>query len=499
MKMWTASGALLSLVVCATGQDYNGGGLCPIPGAGPDVTLCEFYGFQAIHRVSGGSSAGIASGATVGTTSWNIGTVQLLWDQSPDPDHPKITMNVYRLLDGRFENIAGHWTKHGFLALSNEQCTDAAIGSCQTTNGSRLGLACTDTYNPLLNAGMLAPRYEINPWTGGWSYTNSIFETGGAPTYAGSRLMQLEDADLDAAANPGARYFVEGYYVTADDICIYNSASYKEVFITSIDAGGIPNFTMESDRFTPPHQLFAILDVWTGATLTEIAQDMALIRGISPDGRAIVGAHITALGNGAWRYDYTVMNIDMDRQMDQFWVDLPDGVTVTDLYFYAPKSHEETLTYEFGGGIQGPPRSNDAWPGTVEVDKVRWATKAHQAGVASNPIGWGTAYSFGFTADTAPTTGTMNVTPYRFNTGVPITGATQAPSAALVCPGDLTGDGRVDLDDLSVLLFGFGAQYDLSDLQLMLFQFGGTCINGGPQESIENRPREGPVTQQLEY
>ncbi|MCA9292530.1 MAG: hypothetical protein KDA20_01810 [Phycisphaerales bacterium] len=55
------------------------------------------------------------------------------------------------------------------------------------------------------------------------------------------------------------------------------------------------------------------------------------------------------------------------------------------------------------------------------------------------------------------------------------------------CPGDVTGDEVVDLDDLQVLLFNFGVvnppagdadgdnDVDLDDLQLLLFNFGSLC------------------------
>lgn len=480
--MGLATIAALSSV--ALGQDYNGGAFCPILGPGPDVTLCEAYGFATTGRVNSGNLNGIASGWTLGTTSWNVGQAQLLWEQSPDPDHPKITIQVYRLLDGRFENIANHWIKHGFFALSNTQCVDAALSSCQGTNGTRLGLACTDTYSPGLNAGTLGPRYEVNPWSGAWSYTGSQFQTGGAPSYTGAKHMQIEDADVALAPNAGAQYFYEAYYVSGDDICVYNSASYKSFTVNSV-SGGTPSVTVESDRFTPPHQMFAILDAWTGATLTEIAEQMPVVENVSPDGRAIVGCHVTDLGGGSWRYDYTVMNIDMDRQVDQFWVDLLPNVNISDLYFHAPLSHEETATYEFGA-LQGPPRDNDPWTGVIESDKVRWFTDAHQAGVASNPIGWGTAYSFGFTADTPPKTGSMGVTAYK--DGTVITGATQAPDAGVAgpCPGDTNGDNMVDLTDLNNVLFNFGGPgplgdvnssggVDLADLNEVLFNFGSVC------------------------
>ena len=478
MKSWMLAGFV---VACATtsafGQDYNGGAFCQILGPGPDVTLCELYDFGSTQRVNGGAWNGVASAVRVGTTSWNVGSAQLLWEQMPDPDHPKITMNIYRLMDGRFENIANHWVKHGYFALSDQQCSDAALGLCQGTNGTRLGLACTDTYSPSLNAttALLGPRYEVNPWSGTWSFSGSVFDIGGPSAYLGVRQLQVHDNDVSLVGNPGARYFAEGFYCTGDDICVYNSAAYKELFITAYQPDGRPIFVGESDRDTPPHQSFAMLAAWDKATLTEIAEQMPVIENVSPDGRAVVGAHVTDLGGGLWRYDYTVMNIDMDRQIDQFWVDLPAGVTASNLYFHAPMLHEEIYTYHNGGMSWGPPRDNDPWVGVIEADKVRWSTDAHDPGTSSNPIGWATAYSFGFTADTAPTTGTMGVTAYKPGAAGPITGATRAPSAGVNCPGDIDGNLIVNLDDLQDLLFSFGSPYSLDDLQVVLFNFGNDC------------------------
>ena len=47
--------------------------------------------------------------------------------------------------------------------------------------------------------------------------------------------------------------------------------------------------------------------------------------------------------------------------------------------------------------------------------------------------------------------------------------------AAAACPGDLTGDGVVDFDDLAVVLSGFGAGFDFDDLAAVLANFGSDC------------------------
>src|SRR5690606_11062808 len=133
-----------------------------------------------------------------------------LWEASPDWDHPFIVLNMYKLKDGRFTQIGQSWVKHGFFALSNTQCG----GSCSSTNGSRLGIGCTDTYTSPLNASQSGrgPRYEINRWNGQWNCQGSQFQNDTTSDNVITRRLQVEDADLDPALNAGAQYFIEGYY-----------------------------------------------------------------------------------------------------------------------------------------------------------------------------------------------------------------------------------------------------------------------------------------------
>lgn len=48
-------------------------------------------------------------------------------------------------------------------------------------------------------------------------------------------------------------------------------------------------------------------------------------------------------------------------------------------------------------------------------------------------------------------------------------------AARAPCPGDLNDDDRVDFDDFSLVLAGFGATYDFGDFSLVLAHFGQTC------------------------
>ena len=96
---------------------------------------------------------------SVGTTSCNIGNQNLSWVGSTSA-HPVIGQNLYRLKDGRLEQIGMSWLKHGFGALQGSLCMP-----CQGTGSwSALGVGCSDPYGSSLNGsqGPLGPRSEVN-------------------------------------------------------------------------------------------------------------------------------------------------------------------------------------------------------------------------------------------------------------------------------------------------------------------------------------------------
>lgn len=180
----------------------------------PDVVLCELYSLSQF------GTSGSVRALALATTSWNIGDSDLPWMQNPDPQHPVIGMNMYRLDNDRFEQIGVSWLKHGFFALGDLQCDDSGLPNCVYESGhgigDYLGQGCTDTYSASLNAGGLGPRFEINPWTGAFNYNTSMFNTGGLPGN-NTRRLRVEDADMNPAINPNADYFFEGYYVHFQD------------------------------------------------------------------------------------------------------------------------------------------------------------------------------------------------------------------------------------------------------------------------------------------
>jgi hypothetical protein len=124
--------------------------------AGPDVIVGEIQNSGSCCPDS--ESTTISASATVGsivayglgTSSCNIGTVNLLW-RSSTPFHPIIPQNLYRLktVNGstRFEQIGQSWSKYAFTALQFTVCG----GPC-TAGGSVLGTGCSDPYSASLNS-----------------------------------------------------------------------------------------------------------------------------------------------------------------------------------------------------------------------------------------------------------------------------------------------------------------------------------------------------------
>lgn len=483
------SAMMLALLAGASGVAVAGGPFPGGPPTGPDVTLCQLYGFGVSGRT--GTYPNGTNGGTIATTSWNIGTAQLLWEQSSDPDHPKIALDLFRkstwTVNGvqvdRLEQIGQSWCKHGFYALSNQQCGPHPFtgANCQGTNGTRLGIGCTDTYSASLNAQQsgLGPRFEINPWSGMWSYTGSMFQIGGPSNTAIRRRLQFTDQSLIPPGGTTYNLYFQGYYVCQDDVDVFTSVGWKPVNSYSW-TGSAWSFS-QSGSTTDENMGFAY-DTWTGARQTLVAQVFPVIEtwtanndgpgGLqeSPDGRAMVLSKVFDLGNGTWKYEYAVYNIDMDRQIGSFTVPVPDGVTVTDIGWSGVFSHDEpTNKYTSQGGKAV---DNQAWPGVRGTNDVSWSTDPYTpTATPSNPLRWGTMYNFWFTTDTGPEDGLVTLGMFMTGSPTSLNGLTNVPQAVPPpphCVGDADGDGDRDFNDINTILVNWGAstrpgEYDPGD------------------------------------
>lgn len=403
---------LVLLPTWTAGQDAN---RCDEPGEAPDIVVGN------LHQVKRFGSEGGITGFSVGTTSCNLGTCWANW-QGDTNQHPVIAQNMFRLKDGRFEQVGQSWVKHGFLALSGSYCSPDCVS---VPDGSHLGVNCSDPYSSGLNGDQsrLGPRSEINAATGAFPFP---FSTQGVTGSLIFKRLQVHNTDLEPALNTGASYFVEGQYVTADDILGGNEAnnnSYRPVNVTH--TGGSFDISLSASTV----QQAAAVQAWT-------AQDPevhdASVK-VPDDGLFLVYSRATELGGGVWHYEYAVQNLTSHRSAGSFEVPLPAGAQVQNIGFH-------DVDYHSGEAYDGTD-----WPGQVIAttggDVVSWSTTRFSSNPDANALRWGTLYNFRFDTELPPITG--NVTLGLFVPDLPDSVVAEARVPSLcnndgICEGDET-------------------------------------------------------------
>lgn len=334
-----------------------------------DVMLWNVTSLTALGRM--GTFPNGVNGLAMSTTACNVGTENIPWFAPMDERHPVIAQQLYRLKDGRLEQIGIAWVKHGFLSTNSSGC-----GTCQNPGtGTLLGVRCTDTYGAGLNGDRrwLGPRDEVNPLTGRWTCRGSFFagfqddcvdRRGGSFNPVEHRL-EVRDADLNV---PGAIFLFEAYYISQEDFDRYNNAAWRSV--NASWNGSSWSFSGQSGQTQGP-----VILSWG---------DMRNIATPNDEGDAIVAVRVTDRGNGTYNYDYAVYVHTLDRQVRTFAVPLAPGTNVTNVSFR---------------DIDQDP--NNDWRATVAADHIRWEG-APFGGQNQNPIKYGMLYNFRFDADRPP-------------------------------------------------------------------------------------------------
>jgi hypothetical protein len=402
----------------------TGGMLEPI---GPDVIVGDLYDLERW------GSVGDITAFSVGTISCNAGDEWINW-YSDTNQHPVIAQNMYRLKDGRFEQIGMSWLKHGFFALSGSFC----YGDCQGDgSGNHLGPHCSDAYSAGLNGSQsrLGPRSQVNPATGYFPYPFSA----PSPDPTIGRRLQVHNADLDPALNPGASYFVEGHYIAADDAASdndLNNASYRQIDVT----GGGSFFDIEFTPGLSTVQKVPAIYAWQ-ATDAGVAIAKA---DVPDDGLLLLASRVTDLGGGQHHYEYALYNMNSDRAAQAFAVPIPAGTNVTNIEFHDVDYHS------------GEPFSPVDWAAAIEAGSLIWQCETQAQNPDANALRWATLYNFGFDAD-RPAVRTKALIGL-FKPGSPgfVAASTSAPSG---CPGDVDGDSFRNVTDFTHLAGAYGSAF----------------------------------------
>ena len=346
-------------------------------------------------------------GLATSTTSCNVGTVNVDWLAPMQENHPGIMQTLYREMGNRFEQVGIGWTKHGFFALSNSQCTPCQGGSPQ---GKFLGIGCSDTYGTSNNGDRfyLGPRDEWNPFTSEWEACGSFFDgipvdclrdEDGSGFGAVDHKLEAFDYDLNLA---GATYYYEGYYLVRNDVDKSNNIGSRRC--TMSWSGAAWSFSTPSTSNTLV--MGPAIERWG---------DMRSTVGLgSADGKVILAAKAIDLGNGQTRYEYALFNWDLDRKVRAFSV--PTCGSASDFYF--PDIDDQA--------------SND-WVPTVAGGNVTWTfPDVTLPGVkVAGPLAYSTLYNFGFTSDTPPGTRDAALTIHEAGAGGDLLAASTLAPACL--------------------------------------------------------------------
>ncbi|MCA9756441.1 MAG: T9SS type A sorting domain-containing protein [Candidatus Eisenbacteria bacterium] len=348
--------------------------------AAPDIGFGSIEGLGVVARE--GTYPDGASALSMMTTACNVGAENISWLAPMSEDHPAVVMQLYRMSDGRFEQVGISAARHEYFALSNSEC-----GTCQVqSNGTFLGAGCSTTSGVGINAdrNLLGPRGEIDPYSGAWTCSGSLFAGGQSDCVARphdgdgplDRRLVVTDADLDV---PGASFVYEAYWVTAGDADRRNSVGSRSANVIRVGS----NFIVSDVN---DEAVGAALERW-GGTQTWVS--------LPGDGELLLASKSWDLGGGLYQYEYALFNLDSARKVGA--VRIPVGSsTVSDIGFHDPDSDPAT-----------------DWVSGVSGGEISWSTDSFDVDPEAPALSYGLLYNFRFVSDQPPAEGTATLVAFE--------------------------------------------------------------------------------------
>jgi hypothetical protein len=281
------------------------------------------------------------------------------------------------LKDGQFDQLGMSWLKHGYLALAQDYCC-----VCQNPGtGTILGVGCSDPYGAQTNGsqGGLGPRWEVDPFTGDFSYPFSTAGQSGNSLY---KRIQVPVSDMDPSNNPGARYFVEAQYVHPDEAAYsnqFNNVSYREVTVSPGTSHSL-QFAGTTQVTEPAILAWAAIQPGVHIETADFVEK----------GRVFLASGTQDNGDGTWSYDYALYNMNHAVGLSGLRIPVDISSTVTEDSFHGVPHHS------------GDPQESTPWPFSRDATGLEWRTDSIDQNPNANLVTWGTLYSFSFKSDHAP-------------------------------------------------------------------------------------------------
>ncbi len=292
--------------------------------------------------------------------------------------HPYLVWSMFRVMDGRMEQVGRSGIKHAWLTV-NSGCTN-----CGSNN--ILWPQCRDTYGVGNNeyGGDLGPRIALESNTGIWEESPSFFDPGGTGSQTNNsgtwenRLI-VNESELGLA---GAEYIFEAWYLARDDINIFNTMGYAGITLLFQSNAWLVS--------TGALELGPAINSWLTGGANEQTVDLS-----QRYGHLQADVKVTELGGGNYHYEYALSNFDYDPQIRSFAVGLPSGVTAQNVGFSGPQGHYDGVNYRYAAA---------QWNVTQVGSDLMFAATSPEEW-----LDWGGLYNFYFDAAAAPIAGEIQM------------------------------------------------------------------------------------------
>jgi hypothetical protein len=417
-----------------------GGTVCPNPG-GPDMIIGDISGVgnYAAQQINGEWFDAFS----FGQTHCNIGDANLMFEAFPSNQHPVFAPSLYKMKNGRIEQIGIGWLQHGFFALAANSCGCGCNGEL----GDVLGVGCSDSNSAGLAGSPtgLGPRWQVNAHTG-------FFPSPAPanPPFNGTvaRRVRVRSAELEPSSG-GAQYFAEYLHVSAQEALFgkqNNNASYRPVTIT----GSSNDFLVATAGAI--NREHSAIRAWKISDPAVVETDIQ----IPDEGLFILAAKAVQLSKDTWHYEYALANVNSDLSGQAFSVPLPPGAVITNVGFHDVDYHSGDAMNNFSDGSLN---FNGAdWEVEISGDSIQWSSETLAQNINANALRWGTMYNFRFDANKPPVSDTKGsmVTLATYKAEGSIDALSVVPGAAS-CVGDVAPfpglpNGAIDVDDLMLVI-----------------------------------------------